>query len=59
MLEKLLEIEESANTLESLTLILMVCAEKGDLPAEAYVETLGLANMLAGHIRERAEEATA
>lgn len=59
MLEKLLEIEESANTLESLTLILMTCAEKGDLPAEAYVETLGLANMLVGHIRERVEEAIA
>lgn len=58
MPEKLLEIEETANALDSLTLILMTCAEKGDLPAEAYVDTLGLVNMLIGYIRERVEELT-
>lgn len=56
MLEKLLEIEETTDTLDILTLVLMTCMEKGDLPAEAYVETLGLANMLVGYIRERMEE---
>lgn len=58
MLEKLLEIEETANTLDSLTLILMTCTEKGDLPAEAYTDVLGLANMLAGYIRENVEVLT-
>lgn len=58
MLEKLLEIEETANTLDSLTLVLMTCAEKGDLPAEAYVETLGLAHMLVGYILQSVGEAT-
>lgn len=55
MAEKILEIEETANTLNSLTLVLMTCMEKGDLPAEAYVETLGLVNILVGYIQEKAE----
>lgn len=59
MKEKLFEIEETANKLDGLTLILMTCAEKGDLPAEAYVESLELANALAVRIADMAKEATA
>ena len=55
MAEKILEIEETANTLSSLTLVLMTCMEKGDLPAEAYVETIGLVNVLVDYIHEKAE----
>lgn len=57
MKEKLFEIEETANTLDGLTLILMTCAERGDLPASAYVETLELANTLANRIATTAKEA--
>ncbi len=59
MKEKLLEIGETADVLDGLTLILMTCAEKGDLPAGAYVETLGLVNTLICGIRDTVREATA
>lgn len=59
MIERLQEINETASVLDGLLIILMTCAEKGDLPAGAYVETLGLATALIDRIRERAGELTA
>lgn len=49
-------IENAARILDGLTLLLMTCAEKGDLPAEAYVEGLELANMLAESIHMKVAE---
>lgn len=50
MSETIMQLEDLAESLQGILLIIMTCAETGDLPATAYVSAVGHAHDMACEI---------